>query len=364
MAGVFISYRRSDTSPEAKSLAEAIATRFPELERFLDIDSIRPGEMFDRIIQDTLRRTSVVIVLIGKEWLTVADDLGHPRLNDPRDYLRQEIVRSLRAKKPIIPVLLPGVQMPAESSLPRDIRPLAYCNAVDFTAMDRLFTAIQMHAKKRIIDLQSFAVAGGVSIISAAIVFALGLTLAYVMLSSPLGQDPPYQPGRNVNPGIRMDEKLFLASVLLPYVGTFFLAVYMGGLVLEQRFKNITRHLLLMAAYALVLGVSAMNFAHNDSLVGYRNQFALDGMLVVSSIMILKEFWTTVAYGAVTRLAKTVLTALVAFLGVILPGFFATIYALVQFGALADARVDAPLLLVPIGLALSVPLSLVVFARR
>ena len=63
---MFVNYRRADTGWAAKLLAEALRRRLgSSSEVFLDTRSIKLGEAFAEALDDGLRRSAVLVVLIG-----------------------------------------------------------------------------------------------------------------------------------------------------------------------------------------------------------------------------------------------------------------------------------------------------------
>ena len=60
-----------------------------------------------------------------------SDESGGSRVQDPQDWVRLEVASALRRGMTVIPVLLDGASMPAERTLPEELRPLARLNAVD-----------------------------------------------------------------------------------------------------------------------------------------------------------------------------------------------------------------------------------------
>lgn len=131
-ASVFISYRRSETAPYARSIHTNLLEHFHKENIFIDIDNIEPGVKFGQEIEKALDRVDAVIVLIGKEWATVADENGNPRIDDPKDMVRFEIATALKLSKRIFPVLVGGrAKMPLEKELPDPLKELAQFNAVE-----------------------------------------------------------------------------------------------------------------------------------------------------------------------------------------------------------------------------------------
>lgn len=137
MQGVFISYRRDDTVGYAGRLYDSLIAALGRNLVFIDIDSIRAGENFVDVIEKRIASCSVVVVVIGKAWLSSTDDRGRRRLDDPDDFVRLEIVSALRQTTPVIPVLVGGAKMPRPEDLPAPLSPLAHLNAIEI--VDHLF---------------------------------------------------------------------------------------------------------------------------------------------------------------------------------------------------------------------------------
>ncbi|HVE25003.1 MAG TPA: TIR domain-containing protein [Sporichthya sp.] len=96
----------------------------------MDIDAIRPGDDFVEVIERVLAESDVVITLIGRQWLTVTDEHGRRRIDDPGDFVRLEVETLTRNAK-IVPVLVQGAAMPAPDELPPVLAPLSRRNAFD-----------------------------------------------------------------------------------------------------------------------------------------------------------------------------------------------------------------------------------------
>ena len=106
MSGIFISYRREDTSPEAGRLYDRLAGHFGKDQVFMDIDTIRPGVDFVEVINDSVASCEVLIAVVGKQWLTSTDEAGNRRLDDPEDWIRLEIAAALGRNIRVIPTLV------------------------------------------------------------------------------------------------------------------------------------------------------------------------------------------------------------------------------------------------------------------
>jgi len=67
----------------------------------------------------------VLLVVIGPHWLTLTNEAGHRRIDDPTDWLRREIAEALAHGRRVIPVLTDGVTLPTEPELPDDLAGLS-----------------------------------------------------------------------------------------------------------------------------------------------------------------------------------------------------------------------------------------------
>ena len=128
---MFISYRREDTAAAAAHLRRSLGQRLGEGKIFRDEDTIPLGQNFETFIEEAIRGTTVCLVLIGPDWLTVTNPSGLRRLDDPEDYVRKEIESALRANIEVIPVLVDGAKMPARKQLPNSIKDLSVRNAYE-----------------------------------------------------------------------------------------------------------------------------------------------------------------------------------------------------------------------------------------
>jgi len=133
MAGIFISYRRSDAEGWAGRLSDALKADLPGVNIFRDIEDIPPGVNFDTYIGDAVGSCDVLIALIGPRWLNVTDKDGRRRLDDPADFTRIEISTALKRNVRVIPALIGGAEMPAMESLPEDLKRLARRQAYDLS---------------------------------------------------------------------------------------------------------------------------------------------------------------------------------------------------------------------------------------
>jgi vacuolar-type H+-ATPase subunit H len=128
-ARIFVSYRRSDAGWPARWLADRLAEQFGAGVVFQDVDSIRPGDDYALAIEAAVGSCSVLLALIGPQWLAVEAGTGR-RLDDPQDWVRLEIEVAIRRRIRVIPVLLDGAMMPVAEELPQSLQELARRQAV------------------------------------------------------------------------------------------------------------------------------------------------------------------------------------------------------------------------------------------
>ena len=132
MGKVFISYRRADSDVASGRLADDLSDILGPGQVFRDIDSIEAGEDFPRALDRALDSCVVVLAVIGPRWSNATNEKGERRLDDPDDWVRNEIARALQRDIRVIPVLV-SAPMPKESELPSDLAPLLRRNAVELT---------------------------------------------------------------------------------------------------------------------------------------------------------------------------------------------------------------------------------------
>ena len=134
MPNIFISYRREDSDIWVGRLGDELRKHFPPEEIFQDIASIDPGAEFPKALSEALARAAATLIVIGPRWLSATDRQGRRRLDNASDFVRQEVVESLRRPGVrVFPVLVGGAEMPAEDDLPDPLKPLAQRHAYELT---------------------------------------------------------------------------------------------------------------------------------------------------------------------------------------------------------------------------------------
>jgi hypothetical protein len=127
---LFICYRREDTPGEAGRLHDFLTGTFGADAVIMDVDSVPLGIDFVDHISEQIGQCKAVVVMIGRQWLTMKDKRRRRRLDDPEDLVRLEIAAALQLKVPVIPVLVQNAHMPDREDLPEGIRLLARRNGV------------------------------------------------------------------------------------------------------------------------------------------------------------------------------------------------------------------------------------------
>jgi TIR domain len=149
MIRIFISYRRSDSKSFAHRLYDGLRPVFGRRSVFMDVSEIEPGEDFPKVIDERLKSCRVLVAVIGATWDSCTDQDGRRRLDKADDYVRLEIAKALSRGILVIPLLVNGAAMPAESGLPDELKTLATRNALQIdddrfdTDLEKLIEAIK-----------------------------------------------------------------------------------------------------------------------------------------------------------------------------------------------------------------------------
>lgn len=153
MAGIFISYRRDDSAIAAGRLAGDLSKIFGRDLIFRDIENLTPGEDYEKALDHVLDSCLTLIAVIGPQWSTITDKVGHRRLEDPTDWVKAEISRALVRDINVIPVLISGTIMPRDEEIPDDLKPLLKRQAVELNdrnwryELERLAQAIEKNTE-------------------------------------------------------------------------------------------------------------------------------------------------------------------------------------------------------------------------
>jgi len=136
--GIFISYRREDSSPIVAKLYDALKAAFPKKRIFFDVDAPAPGSNLIEKIEHAIESSQVVIAIIGARWNSTG------RLDNKGDYVRHELEHALllrdQKRLRILPVLVGGATMPRE--LPAGLTRLAQLEYLDVESEAGIATII------------------------------------------------------------------------------------------------------------------------------------------------------------------------------------------------------------------------------
>jgi hypothetical protein len=180
MSGVFISYRREDSSGYAGRLFDILSVHFGKENTYMDLDTIKGGDNFATVIEEKISQCDALLAVVGERWLTCTGENGNRRLDMAHDYVRLEIAKALERGVRVIPVLVGGAKLPHQQDLPDDLRPLSLHQAMDLrdahfhTDADQLMDVLKetvpsLTSRPRKVRSNRFAVAVS-SILSVAVI--------------------------------------------------------------------------------------------------------------------------------------------------------------------------------------------------
>jgi hypothetical protein len=106
MADIFINFRSDDTAGAAALLDSELSRRFGSARIFRAKKSITPGTDYAEALLAAVRGSSVLLALIGPNWLAGTTATGHRPIDDERDWVRREIAEALTNRVPIVPVII------------------------------------------------------------------------------------------------------------------------------------------------------------------------------------------------------------------------------------------------------------------
>ncbi|MFD5556194.1 toll/interleukin-1 receptor domain-containing protein [Streptomyces sp. NPDC127068] len=130
MARIFINYRTGDGEKAPELVDERLVKVFGKGRVFRDRRSMRPGTDFPDHLREKLENCTVLLALIGRNWLGIRDDVtGSRRIDVPNDYVHDEIKTALDLNKIVIPVLL-DAKIPTPDELPPSIAGLGFRQAI------------------------------------------------------------------------------------------------------------------------------------------------------------------------------------------------------------------------------------------
>ena len=102
----------------------------------MDVDTIEPGADFVARIEDAVGSAAVLLVVVGRGWVSAKDEHGRRRLDDPEDFVRLEVASALQRDVKVIPVLVGGASMPESEELPAALAGFSRRNALVLSDLD------------------------------------------------------------------------------------------------------------------------------------------------------------------------------------------------------------------------------------
>jgi TIR domain-containing protein len=129
--GIFINYRRGDSSGTAGRLSDRLVREFGRKSLFMDVDNMPAGVDFVTHVNARVAACDVFLAVIGPNWLDAKNARGQRRLDDPGDHVSIEIAAALERDIRVIPVLIDGAFLPKSDELPQALKPLRRRHAVE-----------------------------------------------------------------------------------------------------------------------------------------------------------------------------------------------------------------------------------------
>jgi len=75
-------------------------------------------------ITEALKRATVLMPVIGPQWLHIHDEHGRRRIDSVDDWVLNEIMTAIKSGMKIVPVLVSGASLPTSKALPPELVPL------------------------------------------------------------------------------------------------------------------------------------------------------------------------------------------------------------------------------------------------
>jgi hypothetical protein len=132
MPEVFINYRTGDGEKTAALIDQELSRRFGPKHIFRASRSIAPGEAYPGTLLTALRRSSLLLAVVGPDWLNF-----RTRLHDPEDWVRREIEEAFTCELPVVPILEGRkTNRLSTADLPPELARLADLQSISFDTHD------------------------------------------------------------------------------------------------------------------------------------------------------------------------------------------------------------------------------------
>ncbi|MGH8905351.1 MAG: toll/interleukin-1 receptor domain-containing protein [Egibacteraceae bacterium] len=127
MPDIFINYRTGDEEASATLIDQKLSDRFGPERVFRASKSIPLGEDYIRALLTAVRKSEVLLAVIGPRWLTAVDRQGRKRLHNETDWTRREILEAFKHGVRVVPILVGDTPLLDPSVLPPELAGLADC---------------------------------------------------------------------------------------------------------------------------------------------------------------------------------------------------------------------------------------------
>jgi hypothetical protein len=153
--GVYISHRRAESAPYATMLYSRLTERFGRGQVFMDLALFESDMTLAETVVAAVRSCSIVLVLIGPQWLTITDETGRRRIDDEGDFVRLEVEAALKNNIRMLPIILDEALVPRDDQLPPSLARLVRRNFMALSSersnfgIDRVLEVVD-----RVLDVQ------------------------------------------------------------------------------------------------------------------------------------------------------------------------------------------------------------------
>ncbi|MFE7312257.1 TIR domain-containing protein [Streptomyces sp. NPDC057555] len=125
MPDIFVNYRTGDEEATATLIERELSRRFGSERVFRASKSIGLGRSFPRELIIAVRRSSVMLVVIGGRWADAQGPDGGRALDNPEDWTRREILEAFESGLLVVPVLVGRATRLDRAALPPALSELA-----------------------------------------------------------------------------------------------------------------------------------------------------------------------------------------------------------------------------------------------
>jgi len=126
MGGIFISYRRDDVAGQVGRLFGRLAAHYGEDFVFMDVESIRPSQQFEPVIQERIKQCDLMLVAIGPRWEKEWTDS-----KTSKDFVLIELEAAFAAKRSFCPMLIDRREPLDPAAMPEDFRQILDSQAIE-----------------------------------------------------------------------------------------------------------------------------------------------------------------------------------------------------------------------------------------